>query len=372
MGLNAQLAHNRRFRLCCGLTLASIALLTLFYNPFGKPLPNTPSRFGFQKDEEIVEQPQDELQAPAFKLSQDRIHLLKHYNAHNFPNVNGHTFATLLCTRDPSADDIYLLATRVLIYHFLWRSQSKSPDKPITIFVAPFVPQWKRDILMAEGAHVIEIPVIEIAPKVTNWNSERWRDQFTKLNMWNETQFSKIAYFDSDAFPLHHVDPLFDLTPTQRCNPDLLDEHDRPHVDEICDYVFAGVPILNKPEVGPNGGLLVFTPEERMHDRLVRLAPQTDRYNSELLEQGMFEWVYGYQSPFPARQLPRKWNGLFPGADEEAYLQVVHEKIWNKDYNEHGLQWMTKIWDESWAEMKDFYNSEEFLQIRKRDGLRRS
>jgi len=223
---------------------------------------------------------------------------------------------------------------------------------------------------MAEGANVIEIPLIEIAPTKTSWSSDRWRDQYTKLNMWNQTSFSKIAYFDGDAFPFHPVDELFDLAAPQRCNEDLLDEFDRPYAREICNYVFAGVPLVAKPEEGVNGGLLIFKPETRMHQRLIRLAPQIDKYDNLLMEQSLLEWAFAPIGPFPARQLERRWNGVFPQAHEEHALNVVHQKIWNKDYEKEGLHWMTRVWDESWMELNQFYQSKEFEQLRKKNGLR--
>lgn len=159
----------------------------------------------------------------------------------------------------------------------------------------------------------------------------------------------------------------------QRCNENLLPSEDAAYKNQICDYVFAGVPILNKPEIGVNGGLLIFSPEVRMHQRLIRMAPRTDSYDSELMEQGLVEWAFGYKSAFPARQLPRKWNGVFPAGDEEHSLNVVHQKIWNKQYAvDEGLGWATEMWDKSWEEMGRFYRSPQFLTTRRKDGIRKA
>ena len=327
--------------------------------------------FGESAAQAAAIQPVHDFAEPLFALGQEKINLLKRYEPKNYPNKQGYTFATLLCTRNDAADDIYLLATRALVYRLLWDPVTGSPDKPVTVFVAPFVPQWKRDILSAEGAKVIEIPLIEIHPKTTNLNSERWRDQYTKLNMWNQTRFTKVAYFDADAFPMRAVDELFTLAQTWHCKEELLDGVDRGDLSSgICDYTFAGVPIMPFPAIGPNGGLLIFSPNHGMHRRLLRLAPETNSYNSELMEQGMFEWVYGWQGAFPAQQLERKWNGLFPKPEEEHTLNVVHEKLWNKEYDKEGLGWMTKLWDDAWTNMNRFYNSEEFVKARKAEGLR--
>jgi alpha-N-acetylglucosamine transferase len=315
-------------------------------------------------------QPLHDYQSPYFSLSQEKIDLLKRYQPHHLPNKEGYAFATLLCTRDSSPNDIYLLATRVLLYRFLWHPATRSPDKPMVVFVAPFVPQWKRDILLAEGASVVELPLIDIAPKTTNLNSDRWRDQFIKLNMWNETQFSKIAYFDSDAVPLRRMDEIFEVADTWHCKEDLLDEQDKAHAAEMCDYTLAGVPILPFPAVGVNGGMLVLSPNQYMLERLLRMAPQTDKYDSGIMEQGLLEWAYDWQGAFPAHQLERKYNGVFPKAEEAESLYVVHQKIWNKDYDKEGLTWATRLWDDSWEAMRAFYTSQDFIDARKRDGYK--
>lgn len=315
-------------------------------------------------------EPTPGLEPPLFALTEDKINSLKRYQAHNYPNKHGYTFATLLCTRSEAVDDIYLLATRALVYRFLWHPATRSPDKPVTVFVAPFVAQWQRDMLTAEGARVIELPLLEIKPKKTNLNSERWRDQFIKLNMWNQTQFSKIAYFDADAFPIRPVDDLFQIVDTWHCKEELLDKEDRADMKAICDYALAGVPIFPFPAVGPNGGMLVFNPNAAMYQRLLRLAPQTDSYDSNLMEQGMLEWAYNYTGPFPVQQLDRKWNGVFPRPEEADQLNVVHQKLWNKEYAKEGLGWMTDLWDENWEAMTQFYHSPEFERARKKDGLR--
>lgn len=318
---------------------------------------------------ENVPQPVHHFTPPLFALEQEKVDLLKHYQPHNFPNRHGHTFATLLCTRSTEPDDVYLLATRALVYRFLWHKPTRSPNTPVTVFVAPFIPQWQRDQLSAEGAKVIELPLIEISPKVTNLNSERWKDQFTKLNMWNQTRFTKIAYFDADAFPIKQVDELFKLSEERHCKEELLEGEDKEAAAEICDYTMVGIPIIPWPAVGPNGGMLVLSPNKAMHRRLLRLAPETDKYNSETMEQGMLEWVFGYLGPFPYQQIERAWNAIFPKPEEEGQLNVVHQKLWNKGYAKDGLKWMTDLWDENWEAMNSFYNSEAFLKARKEDGF---
>lgn len=315
-------------------------------------------------------QPLHEYQAPYFSLPQEQIDLLKRYQPHNLPNKDGYAFATLLCTRNSSPDDIYLLATRVLLYRFLWHPSTRSSDKPMVVFVAPFVPQWKRDILLAEGADVVELPLVDIKPKTTNFNSERWRDQYIKLNMWNETRFSKIAYFDSDAFPLRQMDEIFQISDTWHCKEDQLEEQDKPYAADMCDYTLAGVPIMAFPAIGVNGGMLVLSPNRYMLQRLLRMAPQTDKYDSGLMEQGLLEWAFDWQGPFPAHQLDRKYNGVFPTAEEADKLYVVHQKIWDKGYDKEGLTWATRIWDDSWKSMKAFYTSQKFIDARKRDGYK--
>ncbi len=251
------------------------------------------------------------------------------------------------------------MSTQQVIYRTLWSPTTASPRYPFTVFVAPFIPQRQRDLFLGAGAHVIELPLIDYTPV----NAEiyaRWKDLFSRLHMWNQTQFTRIAFLDGDAFPLQQGDDIFEAARPQKCVREKLDAADLAAVDEICDYVFSGVPMLNGAEISM--AVAVLAPNEAMHARLLRNMDQTDKFDNSLVEQGYLSFQFERGGAFPVQHLPRMFNGYYPQPEERWSLKIVHEKLWIFDV------WGDGLFEQGNSEMVRFYDSEEFVERRKRDG----
>lgn len=306
--------------------------------------------FDFQEDLTTLRQPKTPLAQYA------------KYPAHNYnPSFKQATFATYLCTRNASIHDPYFSATLNLIYRNLWSPISASKFRPFTVFVAPFITQEQRDILSGAGAIVQELDLLPWEPNVQGVYA-RWRDQFSKLHFWNQTQYSTIAYMDSDAFPLQNIDDIFDLVTTQTCGgPLTFDE--LVTKDALCAYKFAGVPNWGG---GVNGGFLVLSPNEAMHARLLRNYVKVDEYDNSVAEQSFLKWMFKEDGAFPVQMLPRMYNTFFPTVEDEGEAKVVHEKIWR--LGEGQPKWLEGIWEKGWEEMVDFFDTDGFRRARMRDG----
>lgn len=108
----------------------------------------------------------------------------------------------------------------------------------------------------------------------------------------------------------------------------------------------------------------MFSPSLRMHERLLQNYVKTDQYDCLLVEQAFLNWQFSPTGAFPATMLERKWAAVFPQEEDEGKLNVVHEKIWMaKD------GWMHKNWVETWIEMVQYYESDEFQTMREWDGV---
>ena len=317
--------------------------------------PTFEAEFPFQKDLELA--------LPISTLEQ-----FSRHKAHNY-NPDGprtYAYATFMATRNPSLKDPYFLAIHSLIYRLLWSPRSRTARYPLVVFVADFVTPEQRALLAGAGALVRELSPLEWNPNVDGVQ-KRWKDLFAKLNMWNEIEFERILFLDADAFPLTKIDEMFDLVPMQPCKGERLQLDDF-HADGtlVCEtYIFAGVPQdpVNSPTSNINVGSMVFTPSERMHQRLLQNYVKTDRYDCLMAEQAFLNWQFNPDGAFPAMPLGREWGGFFPKEDEEGVLKVVHEKIWAAEGG-----WTRREWDDRWAEMLTFYGSQEFLESRQGDG----
>lgn len=324
-------------------------------------LPPSPAQVGLQAEFNFQKDLDLDLAVDVLrKFSNNKPH---HYDP-NGPKPN--VYATFMATRSPSLKDPYYLAIHSLIYRLLWSPRSRTEKHAVVVFVADFVTPEQRELLAGAGAIVRELAPLEWNPNVEGFQS-RWKDLFAKLNMWKETDFSKIVFLDADAFPVANTDAMFDLAVEQKCVEDKLEPEDQlPDGKSACEpYVFAGIPHnpFSKDNIEVNGGVLVFSPSENMHQRLLQNYLKYDKYDVKTVEQGFLNWQFNIKGAFPATALDRKWGAVFPTDEDEGKVKVVHEKIWSED-----SMWMKKEWVEQWVEMSQFYMGEEFAKFRFWDG----
>lgn len=312
---------------------------------------------------------------------------------HNYRGPGGKTFATFFSSRNATLQNPYFLAAQQVVYRVLWHPETRSQHHPFTVFVAPFVPVDQREALAAAGAVIRELPLIAW-PRKDIAGQPRWIDQFSKLHMWGATEFERIAFLDVDAFPLTNIDALLDddeLVPRQRCIPDLLPPADRKRKEEICDYVYAGCVVDNDMPLDDqelNGGVLIFSPNEAMHARLLREMASTG-WDPKMAEQALLAYTYGFNGPFPpskfgkfspVRHLSpnrccsiltfpppgREWNGFLPNDEDEGQLRVIHEKLWSNKLMA-GTPWTANEFPNAWDAMLQLYSSSQFPQMRAAD-----
>jgi inositol 3-alpha-galactosyltransferase len=276
-----------------------------------------------------------------------------------------YAYATFMATRNPSTKDPYFLAIQSLIHRILWFPRTRTQKKyPFIVFVADFVTHEQRALLSGAGAIVREL-------KPLDWHCDaagvqkRWNDLFAKLNMWAETDFSRIVFLDADAFPLANIDDMFDRAPVQECVENKLGIDDfLPDRTPVCEeYVFAGVPQdpFNSEKPNVNVGSMVFSPSQQMHKRLIQNYLKTDHYDCAMAEQAFLNWQFSTEGAYPPTKLDREWGGFFPQEDEEGKLKVVHEKIWVAEKG-----WLKGEWEIGWEEMVEWYGGREFEEARAR------
>lgn len=289
---------------------------------------------------------------------------LLRYRPHHFVTRNRPTFATFYATRNSSMRDPYFLATQQLIYRTLWHPVSRTRRHPFTVFVAPFISQEQRESFAAAGAIVRQLDLVPWNPEVRAW--ARWRDLFSKINMWGQSDFSRIAFLDADAMPLKNLDDIFGLSPHEQCKKELLPEEDRSVASEICGYTFTGSPSgPNSKEI--NTGVMVFNPNKHMQARLLRMSKETETFDNNKADQAFFNMAFAADGPFPMSFIPHEWNGFLPQKNQEGKLKIVHEKLWAFGNN---APWTQSLFAETQRAMVDLYESKHFESMRIRDGMR--
>ncbi|KAI8367102.1 nucleotide-diphospho-sugar transferase [Blakeslea trispora] len=111
-------------------------------------------------------------------------------------------YVTFLC------DDVMAEASEVLVYSL---NQTKT-QHDIVVLVLEEVSQQSRDRLEHLGAKIISVdqikyPWISAAAKKKGYNKAC---RYSKLNLWNLTQYAKVVFLDADTMVVQPLDELFD------------------------------------------------------------------------------------------------------------------------------------------------------------------
>lgn len=292
---------------------------------------------------------------------------LRRYKPHNYKGQGHPTYATYVATPGGSLNEPYFVAAQQLIYRTLWDPQSGG-IYPFTAFVAPHITEEQRNLLAAAGAIVRELEPVTWHP--VQGTFARWKYQFAKLNMWKQTDFSRIFFLDSDAFPVSNIDDVFD-TPQASCKKELLPAEYQTSEEDNCTYTFMAAQqnFLPSPETGIlelNTGVMLLQPHTAMHAHLMREMPQTEKWDTAMADQGFLSEVFKASGAFPVTAMSREYNGFFPGPQDEGKLKVVHEKLW---IDPDTVPWAKGMFATTHKAMKEFYESESFVAARERDGL---
>lgn len=285
---------------------------------------------------------------------------LKNLPPHNYQGPGHETFATLYASRNAAIQDPYFVAAQQIVFRLLWRERTKSKH-PVTVFVTQFVNQTQRDYFTAAGAIVRELAIRPFTPDMKGIPA-RLQDMFSKLEMWRQLDFSRIAYLDGDALPIEHCDTIFDFAKDLACNYSLLPEADKAYGMDICNYAFAA---HHEGYDGINAGVMVFKPEQAMYNRLIRESQNHTGWDTGYMEQALLSHLYNNEGPFPPAEIDDGYNSFPDYRDQGIEIKILHDKAWSH-YFDPGT-WIEEDWSSTYSEMEKFYASEEFFEARLAD-----
>jgi len=233
--------------------------------------------------------------------------------------------------------DSYLVGTLVL-----WKSlQSTFPKYPFHLLITPNISNNTITIL-----NKCNIPIIKIDPiknPFLNDNKDRRFYNYSKLNMWNLTQFNKIVYLDSDMIVMHNIDELF-------TKPNLSSTN-------------AGGWLPGKKDwVQLNSGLIVLEPSESIFNHMKSQIGLIEKEKGK----GDQAFIHQYYSDWPEKKelhLPHIYN-TFEGHVEgykKHFGYYIDEKIEtsNKNYDEKRIKIVHYIGQtKPWNRVEDIKRSE--------------
>ena len=258
--------------------------------------------------------------------------------------------------------DFYFEATRILAYRLLHKPSTKDRHgRPFVVLTTESVPPEQIQVLRSYGAIVRPVTSIGLprggSPPENNQQS---KDQFTKLQIWNMTEYSKILYIEPDVLPIRPLSAVFE-TPFSK------DKYGT-------QYLFAAV--YDSEEVRDSGKFTNPIPKLRLDDTsagetfnigmfLIRPTvqhalyvnstyndPRKAQYFTDMVEQTLLRYAYRKDGPYPWTRLSQIYNTQWPRLEDMSNSHAIRGQFWNEDTS---VDWdLRRFWYFAWGETRGF------------------
>lgn len=245
-------------------------------------------------------------------------------------------------------EDVYLTCVRMILYQLLHDPQTRTEENiPVVVLVNPDVTQEHREILVSEGASIVEYPSVNI-----DWikpGRARWKHNMDKLNALQLVQYEKILLFDSDVVIFKRLDRLFHEPETEiqtnLNNPANIrsDEAKQPQK-----YLMAADtgPVGGEKHEYPaprngvlNAGFVMLHPSMDVFNHYISVASIEGRTAGAALENNLWEYVHRSDGNMPFSKIKPTWimnHAVYN--DWESGIAAVYEKWFRNSLSDKKLR----------------------------------
>lgn len=145
-------------------------------------------------------------------------------------------------------DDHYFIALRILIYQMMHAPETRTRESiPFVVLVTPDVSEEKKSRIRSDGALVREVDKIEDG---FDWmavgdKNLAWRDQLTKLRVFEMVEYDRILYIDSDSVLMRSMDGIWEASNVNTTVMPTRDQKGQVFDDEAempSEYLMASMP----------------------------------------------------------------------------------------------------------------------------------
>ncbi|KAF3281615.1 hypothetical protein TWF970_002171 [Orbilia oligospora] len=265
-----------------------------------------------------------------------RLGRLQHYGTDGVPEVRALTansrvaFATFLAENtkrtgdtEKDNDDMYFVATRVLAYQLLHDPETRTNNStPFIVLVTSAVSESKRRTLESDGATVIFAEDVPL-PFWVKTGVTRWKDQFTKLRLFELVEYERIVFIDADTLLTRNMDGIFEDPAVKFPSETLLES--------------------KRGELKSDEAVL---PENVMN--------RWRRFNPHTMEQSLLNYAHRLSGTMPWGRLDYKWSATWPNhADLKGGVASLHEKFWSA-----GEEDMRRLWYDMRTKMERYWSNQ--------------
>lgn len=258
-------------------------------------------------------------------------------------------------------DDTYFNSTRVLAYQLLHDPATRITNKNITfvVFCGKGLSEEKADRLRKDGATIIRFDDVEL-PSWIKVGFERWSEQFTKLRVFERTDFERLLYIDADYMIMHPLDDIFQEPIIKTKAPTLFERSGEIKEDEAPfpkEWLFAarcengGIEGFNHTDPPlqtnyANAGFFLIAPDRDMYNHLMKVMHIENRFSVGFMEQDMLNYVFRRDGAMPWRELNWKWSANFVNEQDLEYgIHALHGKFWEEGPQEARDRWQRLMKD---------------------------
>ena len=288
-------------------------------------------------------------------------------------NVSAEKYVTLFAPSSPhpwdeGKVDHYFESVTIIAHQLLHNPYTKDPlNREFLVLATDSVKPKQVSILQQLGAQVRVVPSLAPPSNVDLGRmNHRWKDQFTKLLLWNMTEYRRIVYIDADSLVIKPISELFDLQPQRKDSEDWLFAS-----------VYDAAPIKGfgtfpdpLPTLGPDdkwgwhefsGGQFVLMPTQAQSDYVFSMyynPPDVDF--TPTMEQSFLRYAYRDEGPFPWIRLSQIYNTQYPRAVDIPASKILHEKSWKGGPN--NVQELQDEWHRGWGEVQGYLSRKQGLE----------
>jgi alpha-N-acetylglucosamine transferase len=145
-------------------------------------------------------------------------------------------------------------------------------SKEVVVMATPKVSSIMEQQIKKLGGLILHAPIMEPPDGVTlTAGSARWVDCFTKLHLWNMSDYSQLVYLDSDIFLLENIDDIFSR--------------------DSC--IFSAVQDTLRPKGYFNAGLMKLKPNPKVYSHMLSLL-ENPKFSLNEMEQSFLNYYYEY------------------------------------------------------------------------------
>ncbi|KAI9864747.1 MAG: hypothetical protein M1824_004654 [Vezdaea acicularis] len=273
--------------------------------------------------------------------------------------------ATFLTGTYGSGDDNYYTAARILTYQLLHANETRcSREIPFLILVTNSVSRAKQQQLARDGATIVQVEDVPLHWWIKT-GVKRWKDQFTKLRLFQMVQYERILFLDADTLLTRPVDPIFDEPAVRTPEKTRLERSGEMKADESplpAEYIFAARSdnALSGEREHPfppahtevfSAGFWVAAPSHELYAYLLSVMGRYRRFDPYTMEQSLLNYAFRRAGTMPWTELDYKWSATWPNLEDKAGgVAALHEKFWGFTSGD-----MRNFWEESKENMENYY-----------------